>query len=418
MISIKRMIATPRRLLPVLLTSLFVLAGCGQATPQPHGAGRSRTLTPTAVVNPPDTVPGGSPVTVEGDLTGSGKDILTISAPASGDGTLTLKDASGNVLWRLPHVAWAGVLFFGKAHNPVIVVRSSPAYCGSGGCNYIGYTFRKGHFVAIPGAPSQTGPTYSYVPSKGTFEREVPTPTTAFFGFASLSRPHALVLSNRLYDALQHYSVQAYAIRESGSGNLSWVASGSMSFGPDVAVPGSYTSLATAENFLDAAAMRLPVQAASFAAGSANLHSLTAIVDKAFPEPTDLAFDTTPFNQTSVSVGGPAKLIVATSSITSLAAFRVSVQLIDTGGTWQVSGVSLTPLPLEIRTVGEVFKVLARNASVTSFLRSHPRAAVMVVPESPTSWLVALDATGPSPQLYALNAESGRLGPPPYSSTP
>lgn len=413
-----RMIVTPRRLLPLALAVLFALAGCGTTSPKPHGAGRSRLLKPIAVVNPPDTVPGGSPVTVRGDLTGSGTDTLTITAPASGDGTLTLTGAGGRVLWRLPHVSWAGVLFFGRVHNPVIVVRSSPFYCGSGGCNVIGYTEVGGTFVPIPGAPSETGPTYSYVPAKRSFVPQVPTPTPTFFGFVALSRSHTLVLSNRLYDALQHYSVQAYALSESASGNLTWVRSGPVGFGPDVAVPGSYTSLETAENFLAAAAMRLPTQEASFAAGSANLGTLTAAVHRAFPKPTDLAFDTRPFNRTAVLAGEPAQLVVATTSLTSLAAFHATVDLSRTGSTWQVSGVTLTPLPLKVRSLKEVLAVLAGDRSVTSYLSSHPHAAVEAVPESPTSWLVSLDATGPSPQLYALNAETGRLGPPPFSSTP
>jgi|GEM_PF-3677636 len=412
------MIATLRRLVPLVLAVLFSAVGCGTTSPTPHGTGMSRLLKPTAVVSPPDTVPAGSPLTLKGNLTGSGADTLTITAPTSGDGTLTLTDAGRRVLWRLAHVSWAGVLFFGKVHAPVIVVRSSPAYCGTGGCDYIGYTFRQGRFASLAGAPSETGPTYAYVPSKHGFVQQVETPTTAFFGFVALSRAHTLVLSNRLYDTLQHYSVETYAVRESASGILSWVRSGPVSFGPDVAVPGSYTSLAAAENFLDAAAMRLPTQEASFAAGSANLAALAAVVHRAFPLPTELAFDTRSFNRTAVLAGEPAHLLVANTSLTSLAAFSAAVQLVPVGGTWQVSGVTLTPLPLKVRTLKEVLAVLAGDRSVTSYLVSRPDAAVEAVPESPTSWLVSLDAMGPSPLLYALDAKTGRLGPPPYSSTP
>lgn len=130
-----------------LITVLLALplAACGTA---PVHSAAPRYLRPTGMLGKPGAK---TPETLRAKFSGQAKpDTLHVRAAAQGSGTLTVTTAAGRTLWRLPNVAWASVLLYGRTHLPVVLVQSSYAYCGSGGLRRRSFGARPARHATSP----------------------------------------------------------------------------------------------------------------------------------------------------------------------------------------------------------------------------------------------------------------------------
>jgi hypothetical protein len=391
-----------------------LLAACG--APGAGGATAARVLAPTRVVAFSSGATGATALALP--LTAPrARDRVDLRLAPSGYGMLRVTDGRGRTLLTLEHAGAVAVLEYGRRHLPVVVVQGDAYECGSGGCAYTAYTYDAARraFVAVAGALPAAGPTFAWSPRRRAFV-PLASPNPTMFGFAQVDA-RGLILAWRLYDALGHMAVQRYALAATSAAVPgTWRAVGAVRYVPDTDVPpdaiGALGAPAVAEDFLTAACLGLPRQAASLAvptpspAGGLYERARRALGPCAVP-----AF--MPLGPAGWRSHAPHAIDLAIYAQTGpagrLRAWRVRLGLDVRAGRLLVSAVSARALPVRYADPAQALARAAAAPALRRYLATHRDVVVDAIYASgPSTWTLALSsASGAS--LWRLDAHDGAL---------
>ncbi len=383
--------------------------------PQPHPlvtlsrARRLATLKPAAITV--QKLSGSqSRATAEANLTGAGHpDYLTLTMSPSGHSQLVVATASGRTLWSKSSVQSVAILKFGRPHLPVILLQGGLNFCGSGGCQYQGYTWNPSQHRFIP-VGNPTSPAFRYDPKTKTFRAvEVSLPTVdGLFGFVSVQN-RQLYLLERTYDLWQHIILQPLHYASTGTPAGRWVTAGPVQYQPGGSEPSvtfnTPVELWTA--FLEARAMNLPLQGKPLiaSAGQNNIWNALAplgrlgeslTVDTANPKPVVQGVHA----DVSMMVSG---ILHPTSPNAQMVSYWVGSEVFSVGGTGVIEHASMDPVHLKVSTVYAVLRHIRDNAVFQRAMAKHPHAVVLVSPVG-SAWDVELNQNTP---ILAVNAKTG-----------
>lgn len=400
--------------------AMALAAGCGpQVHPTVSNPSGTVVLKPTAIHQPAQ--PYVTSETLRAALTGAGTDAVHV-ATSSGhygvlSGMLTVTSPSGRVLLHLPHVGWAGILEFGRSHVPVVVTRSDAGNCGSGGCEFVSYSWvgKAEHFgvVRAPSDDPAAQPRYAWNANEKRLRPVAPPKTArtnAMFGFAALTSA-GLTLAIRTYDLNQNVMNLRYAFAPAVGSAGAWVAQGTPTYAPQTLV-GPYPSgpMEVAEELLDAIAMNLPRQVEALSAtpraGRAFMRKWRPLLGPLGP----LVYDPQSFDAVQAAQGAATELVIWQLSGRrggmTLHVMRAALRFQGVEGQWRVASLGIAPVALQVNTVAQVLSRLARNPSVAAYLASHSGVTVdQPGTQGPTTWVVELSSGG----SVTVDARSGAV---------
>ena len=361
----------PSRLVAALTAACALFLAAPPVTAAATAQGALRPVRVTPIQEPRGASPGQLGLTAA--LTGPGsRDTVTVRVDGSGDGTLVVSAGERSLL-TVPHVGGVGLLWF-AGHNPVLVTASDQSGCGSGGCDYVGYTWVQAaqRMEAVGGAVGLTAPRYAL---RGGRFVPVGPPATTFWGFVSLNA-RGLALGERTYDAMQHFALQQYVYVPAPAGAGRWQAAGAPTYQPDRPLPESYpgagTALGVATQFLIAVCMGLPVEAASAAATPAAGRSLYASARRALGPCGYPAVQVVKATAAGTAAVGLELTVWSQGVGASLYAYRVGLRL-QAHGRHAVSALlGHGAIALRYRTPPAVLAAAARSAKVRALFARHP----------------------------------------------
>lgn len=389
----------------------------GNGHPQPHQlvtVARTQplvALTPTAIAV--ERLSGSQTrASMQANLTGlSQTDTLTLTMNPTGQSHLAIDNAVGRQLWSKSSVDSVTILKFGRTHLPVILVQGGLNFCGSGGCQYQGYTWspNRHHFMPV-GNP--TSPAFRYNAKTETFRAIQASMATvdALFGFVTVQNHH-LQLLERTYDLWQHAMIQPLEYAAGGTPGGRWIISGPVEYQPGGSEPNllltSPGELWTA--FLEARSLDLPLQGKPLIANGSQQSIWNAFAPLA-PLGESLTVDTP--NPKPVVQGDHADIGVLVSGIihgsspdARMASYWVGSEVFSVAGTGLIEHASIDPIHLKVSSVYAALRRIRRNVMFQRALSHNPKAVVSVTPQG-LAWEVALNQ---NPPILSVNAKTGAI---------
>lgn len=376
----------------------------------------SQTAAPIAVLTPvswqstkPLSSAGSS--AIHANLQGRGSDTLTVTQTASLEGTLAVIDSSGASILTMPHVGRASVLVFGAAHLPVLVLQDSVNHCGSGGCAYQALTWdaSAGKFLEVP-APGISA--FRYVPKTKQFEDAAASEPGGLFGFVSVGS-HGISLDVRLYDDWQHHMLLAYAYAKDGTAAGKWVSTGKPQYTPQTTPPMSASTPASVlDALLQARALdiygqgKMLLDAKSASTLWQDLAPLSTFGAMLFTEPS------------AAPAAKPGNPVTVSTSISGLdgqgldaemKAYRVDAKEQPVGGTYRVTSVKLTAIPLKVSSQKDVLRMLRASSGDRKHMTAAGADATIIVTAVGEKWQVNVQSGGHTQPWLDINAQTGAV---------
>ncbi len=371
-------------------------------------------LTPTQVISPPNSGNLTTSVQLRAPLVpGTGLDSISVTVAQQGhDDTLTVRSASGNTLWTVPHIGQVSVAEYGKQHLPVLLLGTDQSLCGTGGCGYVSYTYSVAThtFVAVPFSPWQDL-SYQLNPRQGNWTA-IPafTNTNVLLGYASLTAK-GISISFRLYGALNGGASQRYIYALDGTATGEWLPAGSVNFGPDAVngfvVPPTTLQEAATE-YLAETMQNHPTAASTFVASSANSAALESAT--AFMRSWGLAG-----NLHVAQALSPTEVQVAVwTTIGSGPTERLQTDVLDISGTqiagkWYLTQVTVSPQTERVGTVQAALALLAKGSAVQALYAAHPSSTCSLQGQA-NGWSAYFSTGVNQPGLtFDINAQTGAV---------
>ncbi len=420
-----RLRRTMRGLWPLVLGFVvWGISACGLGS-HPQASGRPRphplvavTRTPPLITLKPTAIAverlSGSQTRarMHANLTGlSQTDTLSLTMNPTGQSQLAITDAAGQTIWSKSSVDSVTILKFGRPHLPVILLQGGLNYCGSGGCQYQGYTWspHRHHFITV-GNP--TSPAFRYEANTKTFRaiQASMANVDALFGFIAVQNHH-LQLLERTYDLWQHAVIQSLHYAAGGTPGGRWVISGPAEYEPGGSEPNLLLTSPGAvwTAFLEARSLDLPLQGQPLIA-TGRQHRIWNAMAPLARLGESLTIDT--LNPKTVVQGDHADVSVLVSGVIQgsspdarMASYWVGAEVFSVAGTGVIEHASIDPIHLKVSSVYAVLRRIRRNVTFQRALHKNPKALVIVTPQGLT-WEVALNQT---PPMWSLDAKTGAI---------